>query len=119
MYVWQLLIDVGFAIPFMADSASPLIGEAVITGPDTGKFYSVWYGLKRTPGAPFTDQVVFIGVSSGEFTNVGAGRAVVENTLAIYAPSADADGDGFPDLGATPLLVLPVTTIDTRLPAPR
>jgi len=33
--------------------------------------------------------------------------------------SQDADGDGIPDAGQTAAFVLPVTTIDTRLPSPR
>jgi hypothetical protein len=39
--------------------------------------------------------------------------------LKFYLPSQDADGDGIPDAGETPVFVLPVTTMDTRLPSPR
>jgi hypothetical protein len=40
----------------------------------------------------------------------------VTHHLAYYLPEADGDGDGIPDLGATPFVCLPPTTsIDTRI----
>jgi len=92
---------------------SPLVGEAVMTGYDTVKFTAVWYGMKK--GFPF-NQIVYIGVNSGEGTITAPGKAAMTHHLAFYYPSADADGDGLPDPGQAPALCLPPTgTIDTRV----
>jgi len=91
---------------------SPMVGQAARTSRNTADFTAVWYGLKK--GAPF-DQVVFIGVTSGQIKFKGAGTAEVAHRLAFYAPSADADGDGLPDPGQPPVLCLPATSMDTRL----
>jgi hypothetical protein len=92
--------------------SSPLVGELVMTGNNTAKFTAVWYGMKK--GFPF-DQVVYIGVNSGEATFTGPGKSVVTHNLGFYAPSADADGDGLPDPGQAAALCLPSMSIDTRV----
>lgn len=93
---------------------SPIVGEIVMTGPDTTEFTAVWYGMKK--GYPF-NQIVCIGVNSGRTTFTGPGKSEGTHHLAFYYPSADGDGDGLPDPGAVPALCLPATgTIDTRVP---
>ena len=117
-------LDVGVSLPpplGPIDLTSPLIGEIVMTGAATGVYNALWYGLRRTlyvPGTP-SAEVVFIGIASGEFRFVGQGNLESTHTLKLYLPSQDADGDGIPDAGQTAAFVLPVTTIDTRLPSPR
>ena len=92
---------------------SPIVGETVMTGPDTAEFTAVWYGMKK--GFPF-NQIVCIGVNSGVLTFTGPGKSEGTHHLAFYYPSADGDGDGLPDPGAVPALCLPATgTIDTRV----
>jgi hypothetical protein len=114
-------VGVGGAAALGADYASPLIGELVMTGPNSLKFTAVWYGMKRLPaGAPVTAQIVYIGVNKGEASFVGPGEAVTSHHIAHYLPGADADGDGLPDAGTTPVVgPIPVTTTDTRVPAPQ
>ena len=53
---------------------SPIVGEIVMTGPDTTKFTAVWYGMKK--GYPF-NQIVCIGVNSGwtKFTDQASQKA--------------------------------------------
>ena len=89
-----------------------LVGELVMTGPDTVEFTAVWYGMKK--GVPF-DQVVLIGVNSGQARFTGPGKLEGTHHLAMYAPSADGDGDGLPDPGQNPAVCLPATTLDTRV----
>jgi hypothetical protein len=97
--------------------ASPMVGEMVMTGHNTAKFTSIWYGLKRVdPPNPFEEQVVNIGVSSGESRFIGPGKAEVTHHMAFYYPAADADGDGLPDPGQAPFFCLPTTiSLDTRV----
>jgi hypothetical protein len=89
-----------------------MVGEAVMTGNDTATFTAVWYGLKK--GFPF-DQVVYIGMNSGEIRFTGSGKLEGTHNLGFYAPGKDADGDGLPDPGQAADLCLPAASIDTRL----
>jgi hypothetical protein len=91
---------------------SPIVGEAVMTPDGTVVFNSVWYGIKA--GFPF-DQIVYIGMNSGQVRFTGPGKGEGTHNLAFYDPSSDQDGDGLPDPGATPVLEIPATTVETRL----
>lgn len=101
------------------DYSSDTTGEIVMTGSDTADFTSVGYGMKKiapTMEYPFTEQVVLIWVTSGQVKFTGPGKAEVAHHLAYYLPAADADGDGLPDPGQSPILCMPVTTsLDTRV----
>jgi len=108
-------VDIGFVSPIPADQGTPLIGEGVMTGRDTAKFNSMWYGISNSP-AP---HVAYIGVSIGEIMFVDQGKVVVTHHFYFYLPSADADGDGIPDPGAVPVIPpVVVVSIDTRVPSP-
>jgi hypothetical protein len=107
-------IEVGFGNPLGSDRTSPLLGAVVMTGPTTGKFNSVWYGISNIAG------VVYIGVDTGDIEFVG-GKILGTHNLVFYLPDQDADEDGLPDPGEMPAFGYPgpVHTIDTRLPLPR
>ncbi len=75
---------------------TPMIGRIVMTGKDTARFTAVWYGMKTA--MPF-DQVVFIGVNSGDIKFTAPGKSEVHHNLGFYAPGTDMDGDGLPDAG--------------------
>jgi hypothetical protein len=93
---------------------SPMVGRVTMTGPDTAEFTCVYYGMKK--GFPF-NQVVFIGVNSGQCQFVAPDKIINTNHLAFYAPTADADHDGLPDPGQVPALCLPATvSLETRVP---
>jgi hypothetical protein len=113
-------VGVGGAAGLGAEYASPLIGQLVMTGPDTAKFTTVWYGMRRLTGAPVTATIVYIGVNKGEAKFVGQGEAISSHNIAHYLPGSDADGDGLPDEGQVPVVgPIPVTTADTRVPSPQ
>jgi len=111
-------IDVGLAGFGSSVTTTPLLGELVMSGPASAKFTSVWYG--RVPAAgQISATIVYIGMNRGEVKFTGPGKGVSTNHIAYYHPSSDADGDGYPDAGATPIAgPLEFTSIDTRLPSP-
>lgn len=119
-------VDVGFrseAVGCFAfeptDFASPILVNIVMTGPDTAAYYSIYYGLKNLDEGLLTTEIVYIGIVTGELKFVAPGKANGTHNFAFFAPTQDADGDGFPDEGQTPTCVSPpLYTVDTRLPAP-
>lgn len=120
-------VDIGFSTEAVlggtyfepADSTSPILVNTVKTGRDTASYYSIWYGLKDLgPMSPVTNEIVFIGVVTGELKFVGPGKVHGTHNFALYYPSQDADGDGLPDEGQTTPFVFQLTTVDTRLPMP-
>jgi hypothetical protein len=113
-------IDVGLYTPGldeMADKTSPLLIDVVMTGSDTAKFNSIWYGLKAASGGMTTAEVVYIGVNWGELKFVAPNKTEGTHHIEFYLPSADADHDGLPDPGAVPIGGAQVHTVDTRLPS--
>ncbi len=113
-------IDVGFTSHQPGGTAgfvTPLIGEVVQTGPDTAAFNAYWYSISQGGPGQF-DQVVTIGTVSGVARYLAPGKAELTDDFKIYLASADADGDGFPDEGSSPVATFTVTTVDTRIPSP-
>ena len=111
-------VDVGFYVPGLselADENSPLLIDMIMTGPDRGTFNSVWYGLKKVSGGMTTTEVVYIGISWGEFRTVAPGKSEVTHNIEFYLPFQDADGDGLPDPGQTPVGGTQVQSLDIRL----
>lgn len=113
-------VGVGGGASLGAEYASPLIGQLVMIGPRTAKFTTVWYGMRKLPaGSPITAEIVYIGVNKGEAAFTGQGEVVSTHHIAHYLPTSDADGDGLPDDGTSPVVgPITVTTLDTRVPSP-
>jgi len=114
-------IDVGlYTPPFsdMVDTISPLLIDVVITSPDTAKFNSIWYGIKKVTGLATIAEVVYIGVNRGELKRVAPNKSEGTHNIEFYLASSDADHDGLPDPGAVPVAGVTIHTIDTRLPSP-
>jgi len=111
----EIGVDVQGAVPGLLpdnDSNTSFAGEVVMTGPDTAVFTAVAHSLNSIP----SKHVVFSWVTSGEMRFVAPGKVESTHHISYYLPEADADGDGIPDEGVTPLLCLPPTTsLDTRV----
>lgn len=113
-------IDVGLYTPpldLMADEVSPLLIDLVMTGPNTGTFNSVWYGIKKgVTSVGTTAEIIYIGVNHGEINLVEPGKSENTHNIEFYLAESDADKDGLPDPGAVPLgPAVVVHTVDTRL----
>ena len=53
---------------------------------------------------------------SGTITFLEEGKAQATHTFETYLPSADVNGDGFPE--GNPVNTFTVSTLDTRVPSP-
>lgn len=98
------------------DFATPIIGEAVQTGPNTAAFNSYWYAIKKASSPPYIDQIVFIGRAWGQARFLGPDKAEHTDNFGIYLPTADTNNDGLPE--HPPILTFTTTTLDTRIPSP-
>ena len=125
-------VDVGFRANFVCDlngfpttfdvpdSESPILVSMVMTGPDTGTYNAMWYGLKNLGStSPISNEIVLIGTVTGELEFVAPGEMHGTHNFAIYYPTADVDGDGFPDEGTVPDCMFQLNTVDKRLPMPK
>lgn len=99
------------------DHMTDYIGPMVRTGPNTWAHTAISYGTKKVEGQP-KPEIVYIQVFEGTFTYTDDGNTeVVTGDFAIYLSEQDADGDGFPDEGATPIYCGPIPTVTaTRMP---
>ena len=101
----------GLLATFGADTITESAAQAEMISQDTAKWTSVGYFTKQ--GNP--PLICMIYVMKGTLKFTGPDRRVVNYTADYYPgpanalglPSADADGDGFPDPGTTPVLSLP------------
>ena len=93
----------GFLTAFGADALTEYVGEAQMISRNTWKWSMVCYGVKQ--GNP--PEIRGIAVYTGTGTFTGVNSYDVNGSNAIYLPTADADGDGLPDPGATPVVTGP------------
>ena len=102
----------GLAAKFGADSFSDFVGEVAMINRATGQWTLVGYGLKQAN--PPTIGLILVAFGTFEFTD--SAHAVLQYTVTVYPAAADADGDGMPDPGATPIVAFPVTDTAQRVP---
>ena len=106
-------VDPTFGLFPDAEYIASVIGEAAVTGPNEAVFTVVEYGMKKVGSVP---QKVYILQDSGTIKETAPRQTEVAHNISFYLPTQDADGDGLPDKGQTPLLCVPGTSIDIRLP---
>ena len=74
---------------------------------DTFKGRWLAYATKAgSPGNSAEIRLIMVMKGTGQFT--GPDSIVLNYLFELYLPSADADGDGFPD-GTTPIMTIPET----------
>ena len=106
----------GLLAQFGADNLSVATGEVKMVSPDTARWTLLSY-MQVTPKQPGDVlQNMAIIVSHGTWKFTSDNTAVLNYTLDIYPPSADADGDGFPDAGAPTALSIPTVDTAKRVP---
>jgi hypothetical protein len=96
----------GLLAAFGADNLSDAVGEARMISPDTARWTLLAYAVAtpHAPGELLQNQAIVLYSGTWKFTSDNT--AVLNYSVNVYLPSADADGDGLPDPGATPVLTL-------------
>jgi len=84
------------------------IGDTVATGPASGEYTGVWYGL-------VSGRTVSICVDNASLTLVSPTQITIEHTVLAYLATADADNDGYPDPGTTPVAAFTTSSVSKRL----
>jgi hypothetical protein len=97
---------------FGADTVGESVGEQAMIKSDTAKYRTVGYATAR--GNP--PQVRLIVVMTGMLQFADTDNITVTYTLDCYLPTADADGDGYPDPGAVPVVSVPGMDYARRVP---
>lgn len=94
-------------------------GEVMLTGRNEAEGTVIWWGLKSSVPSEtylFEKQLVVIAVDSFTVSLTAPGKTQVTHRIKVYDPSADADGDGLPDLGQGPVFTAaPFISQDTGL----
>jgi hypothetical protein len=87
-------------------------GEAIRTGPRSFDYTLLYWGLddanRRVSMVFCSGTKLFREGDCGTYDTVG-------NTLAVYLVGQDADGDGVPDVGETPVACVPLELTGRRL----
>jgi hypothetical protein len=106
----------GLLASFGADNLSDATGEAKMVSLDTAQWTLISYMqvTPRQPGDLLQNKAII--VSHGTWTFSSDSTAVLNYTLDVYLPAADADGDGFPDAGAQPIMSIPTVDNAKRVP---
>ena len=92
---------------FGADNLSDALGEARMINPDTAKWTLLAYAqaTPQQPGDLLQNKAIVLYSGTWKFTSQNT--AVLNYSVNVYLPSADADGDGLPDANAEPAMSIP------------
>jgi hypothetical protein len=106
----------GLLASFGADNISDASGEIRMISPDTARWTLIGYmqATPKQPGDLLQNKGILVSHGTWKFTTQDT--AVLNYTLDVYPASADADGDGFPDAGAQPVLSIPTVDKAKRVP---
>ena len=101
----------GLLAAFGADTITELVGQAVMIDNDTAQGAIAGYLLKQ--GVPPELKAIWVFEGVLEWTGPNSYEAIGINKL--FLPSADANGDGLPDPGATPVAESPMHDFVNRI----
>jgi len=98
------------------DAATDEVAEEFVTGKHTTKYTGIWYGLVGGQIALiFIDNTTSTYGSPTQRTNVHIATVYPGPANPYHLPTADADNDGFPDPGASPVMTFTSKSIGKRL----
>ena len=97
----------GLLAAFGADTLSDAVGEARMISPDTARWTLIAYAqaTPHQPGDLLQNKAIILFSGTWKFTSNDT--VVLNYSVNVYPPSADTDGDGYPDPGAQPALTIP------------
>ena len=97
----------GLLSAFGADSLSDATGEARMISADTAKWTLIAYAqvTPHQPGDLLQNKAIVL--YSGTLKYTSQDTQVLNYSVNVYLPTADVDGDGFPDAGTHPVLTIP------------
>ena len=106
----------GLLASFGAETVSDATGEVKMVSPDTARWTLVsnFQVLPKQPGDVLQNKAIVVAHGTWQFTSDNT--ALLNYVLDVYLPSADADGDGFPDAGAQPVVSVPLVDTGKRVP---
>ena len=106
----------GLLALFGADNLSDATGEVKMISTDTARWTLISYMqvTPKQPGDLLQNKAIVVSHGTWKFTSENT--AVLNYVLDVYPPSADADGDGYPDPGTTPVLSIPTVDNAKRVP---
>jgi hypothetical protein len=93
---------------FRLDAVTDEIAEEFVTGINTSKYTGIWYGLAG-------GRIVLICVDNSVITRDSPTHGTIQHTVTAYLATADADNDGYPDPGSTPMATITAKSITTRV----
>ena len=108
VYRGQFLFPPAMLAMMQVDSVTDLVAEEIVTGQNTSESTGISYGLAG-------GQISLILVDHSHFTHVSRNEKHNTHETNVYLASSDADQDGFPNPGATPIAVLNASSISKRI----
>ena len=90
------------------DAVTDEVAEEFVTENGTSQYHGIWYGLAG-------GNIVLIFIDDSVITRESPTYCTIQHTIATYLASADADNDGYPDPGTTPVATSSVTSIGKRV----
>ena len=99
-------VTLGGLFPGVGASGLAARGEGVRIAPNTFRYKSIIHGIvDNPPGEP--NDYSYIRIDEGVSEFVDCNTQHVTNNLSIYLAEQDADQDGLPDPGESPIIFVP------------
>ena len=90
------------------DAVTDEVAEEFVMGRKTTEYTGVWYGLAA-------GKIVLICLDDTTSTYVSPTKRINVHVGSFYLPPADADNDGYPDHGTSPVMTFTNKSISKRV----